>query len=362
MTHRTSQFSAVALLSMLGAFHTRTSFAQQPAKQDAPGAEAAKPAPAKTEEQIKAGELFNEAKKLVQAGDYKQACPKFEQSANLTLGIGVQFNLADCWEHIGRAASAQALFHGVAASARAAGQAERAQVAQARAEALEPRLVRLAIDVKASDPELVVRRNRIVVEKKSWGAAVSVDSGDYTIEASAPGKKTWSTHATVPVTATEVIAVVVPPLEPAEPEKRPTAAPKVASVAVPPPPPVQHGDAKARRRDTYAYVIGGLGVVSVGLGTFFAVKYKSKNNDAKEICPGSVGCSQSDIDRHEDLVSDAKTFRTGAFIGFGVGAAALITSAALLLAPSSSTSSASVRAMPFVAADGSWGAVASGRF
>lgn len=362
MTHRTSQFSAYALVSVLAVLPARTSLAQQPTAQEAPSAEAVQQSPAKTENQIKAGELFNEAKKLVQAGDYKQACSKFEQSANLNLGIGVQFNLADCWEHIGRTASAQALFRGVAASARAAGQVERAQVAQARADALEPRLVRLAIDVKATDPELVVRRNRIVVEKKSWGAAIPVDSGDYTIEASAPGKKSWSTHATVPVTATDVIAVVVPPLDAAESEKQPTNAAKAASVVVQPPAPVQHTDPKARRRDAYAYVIGGLGVVSVGVGTFFAVKYKSKNNEAKEICPGSVGCSQSDIDRHEALVSDAKTFRTGAFIGFGVGAAALITSAALFLAPSSSTSSASVRAMPFVAADGSWGAVASGRF
>ena len=91
----------------------------------------------------------------------------------------------------------------------------------------------------------------------------------------------------------------------------------------------------------YAYVIGGLGVVSVGVGTFFAVKYKSKNSDAEAICPGSVDCSQSDIDRHTELLSDAKSFRTGAFIGLGVGAAALITSAALFLAPSSSSSSAS---------------------
>ena len=109
-------------------------------------------------------------------------------------------------------------------------------------------------------------------------------------------------------------------------------------------------------------MIGGLGVVSVGVGTFLAFKYKSKNDDAKAICPDSVGCSQSDIDRHSDLVSDAKTFRTGAFVGLGVGAAALITSAALFLAPSSSSSSAGLSAAPFVTADGSWGAVAAGRF
>lgn len=344
--------------------HAHRSYAEQAtpapsAAVESPHADPSKPT--KTESQIKAGELFSEGRKLVEAGRYQEACPKFEQSASLNLGIGVQFNLADCWEHIGRTASAQALFQGVAASARAAGQAERAQVAQARVEALEPRLLRLAIDVKASDPELVVRRNRIVVESKSWGAAVAVDSGDYTIEASAPGKKPWSVRVSVPATSTEVVTVVVPPLEAAEVEKQLSDAPNPEPMREPLPPSAK-SDPKSRRRSAYAYVIGGLGVVSVGVGTVLALKYKAKNDDAKEICPDGVGCSQSDVDHHEELVSDAKTFRTGAFIGIGIGAAALITSAALFLAPSSTTSVTSVHAAPFVAADGSWGAVATGRF
>jgi len=350
----------LALVSLLAVLHARTSFAQQ-AGSPAPPPEAAPPAPAKTENQIKASELFNEARKLVQAGDYKQACPKFEQSANLNLGIGVQFNLADCWEHVGRSASAQALFVGVAASARAAGQAERAQVAQARADALEPRLVRLLIDVKSTDQGLIVRKNHIIVEPKVWGAATPIDAGEYLIEATAPGKKDWSTRLVLPGSASEVVSVTVPPLEAAEAVKATVLVPKEEPVKAPPPAPPPK-DPKAQRRNTYAYVIGGLGVVSVGVGTFMAIKYKSKNSDAEAICPSSVNCSASDIERHSDLVSDAKTFRTGAFIGFGVGAAALITSAALFLAPSSSTSTASVRAAPFVTADGSWGAVAAGHF
>jgi len=360
MKHRSLPFAGLILAPvLLSLLHAQRSLAE-PAAQEAPKQEPAKPAPAKTENQIKAGELFSAGRKLVEAGDYQQACQKFEQSASLNLGIGVQFNLADCWEHIGRTASAQALFQGVAASARAAGQTERGQVAQARADALEPRLVRMLIEVKASDPALVIRRNHIVVEQKAWGAASALDAGDYTIEASAPGKKPWSKQVVVPVSASEMVSVVVPQLEPAEPEKALTEAPKPKPAA--PPPKVQHVDPKAKRRSTYAYVIGGLGVVSVGVGTALALKYKSKNNQAEEICPTSVNCSQSDLDLHSELVSDAKSFRTGAFIGFGVGAAALITSTALFLAPSSAPSSASLSAAPFVTADGSWGAVAIGRF
>jgi len=365
MTPRPLQLSGPIFVSVsLSVLHASYSFAEQPAPQ--PAEATAKPAPpaapAKTQNQIKAGELFSEARKLVEVGEYKLACQKFEQSASLNLGIGVQFNLADCWEHIGRTSSAQALFQGVAATARAAGQTERAQVAQARADALEPRLVRMLIDVKATDRELVIRRNRIVVEQKAWGAATALDAGDYTIEATAPGKKPWSTRVSVPASASDVVSVVVPQLEAAEPEKQLSDTPKPKPKPVETAPPVERADPKARRRNAYAYMIGGLGVVSVGVGTFLAIKYKSKNSAAEDICPSSVGCSQSDIDRHSELVSDAKAFRTGAFIGIGVGAAALITSAALFLAPSASTSAGSFRTAPFVTADGSWGAVAVGSF
>jgi len=376
MTHRPLPITGSLFASASIAFSLAGSaLAQQPAAPAAqPAAPAAQPAapaaakqePAKTENQIKAGELFSEGRKLAEAGNYQQACPKFEQSLSLNLGIGVQFNLADCWEHIGRSASAQALFQGVAASARALGQVERAQVAQARAEALEPRLVRLLIDVKASDPSLVIRRNRIVVDQKAWGAATALDAGDYLIEASAPHKKPWSTHVTLPASASEVVSVVVPELTADEPVKQLSDAPKRMPVKAKPPaqtaPPVEHSDPKARRRNGYAYALSGLGIVSVGIGTFLALEYKSKNNDAKAICPGSMDCSQSEVDRHAQLVSDARGFRAGAFVGFGVGAAALITGAALYFAPSSNPSNAKLQAAPFVTADGSWGAVASGRF
>ena len=62
--------------------------------------------------------LFKEARALVGDGKYAEACPKFEQSLALEVGVGTQFNLADCWEHIGRTASAQKLFLGAAASAK----------------------------------------------------------------------------------------------------------------------------------------------------------------------------------------------------------------------------------------------------
>src|SRR5215212_4797523 len=96
--------------------------------------------------------LFGEGRKLAAQGKYREACPKFEESLRLDPGMGTQFNLADCLEHTGRTATAWAQFLDVAAAARAAAQSERERVARERAAALEPKLSRLTIEVKAADP------------------------------------------------------------------------------------------------------------------------------------------------------------------------------------------------------------------
>src|SRR4051794_25809493 len=59
--------------------------------------------------------LFAEARKLMAAERYDEACPKFEESLRLDQGIGTQFNLAHCWEKQGRTASAWGMFLDVAA-------------------------------------------------------------------------------------------------------------------------------------------------------------------------------------------------------------------------------------------------------
>ena len=76
----------------------------------------------------------------MQQGKYAEACPKLEESMRLDSGIGTQFNLADCNEHIGKLATAWAGFLDVAAAAKAASQPDREKVARgAGARAREPR-------------------------------------------------------------------------------------------------------------------------------------------------------------------------------------------------------------------------------
>src|SRR5688500_5437698 len=93
----------------------------------------------------KADELFAEGRRLMARGDYDQACPKFAEAERLRHGVGTLLNLADCYERLGKTASASRVFLEAAAAAHAASDA-RVEIARDRARALEGRLLRLTID------------------------------------------------------------------------------------------------------------------------------------------------------------------------------------------------------------------------
>lgn len=318
--------------------------------------EDAAPAPARV--------LFKEARELVSQGDYQAACPKFEQSLGLEAGLGTQFNLADCWEHIGRTASAQALFVGAAASARAAGQAEREQVLRDRAAALEPRIPRLVVEVADPDPKLVVKRGDLPLDSETFGKAKPVDPGTYEIFAKAPGKKPWKMKVTV-APGSAVVTVEVPKLEQLEQE----AEAAVATPKKPPPaPPVPVRDAPLKEERGHGpnlavLGLGGVAVAGLAVGTVMALKYSSANSDAKDVCPSSFDCTAAQISFHDQRVEDARSARSWAFIGFGVGGLGLAGAAALLFLPQSSNATERAWvASPVIAGNGAFGANLSGKF
>lgn len=282
-----------------------------------------------------AGILFAEGRKLAENGDYRSACPKFEQSLALEVGVGTQFNLADCWEHIGRTASARALFVGAAASAKAAGQTDREQVLRDRAQALEPRLTRLVIEVHGSERQLTIERNGVPLDESDWGRALAVDPDTYRIRASAPGKVSWTTTLKVDASA-PVTTVEVPTLEasaaveakPAVHREAPALAPRTNAAA---PRPTPTRDLERHRSLFPPLILGALGVGGLVGGAVMGLEYLSANGDAKSICPASRGCSQADVAVHERLLADARSARVWSYAGFGIGTFALAGAAAVYL-------------------------------
>jgi tetratricopeptide (TPR) repeat protein len=96
------------------------------------------PAPIKpvARDPVQAERLFVEARALMDAGNYQEACRKFEESARFELALGVLFNLANCEEKAGRTKAACRRYREVEQMARAKNQNERASYAATRATSL----------------------------------------------------------------------------------------------------------------------------------------------------------------------------------------------------------------------------------
>ncbi len=158
--------------------------------------------------------LFDQAKKLMAEKKYAEACPKFEESNKQDPGLGTQMNLALCWASMGRTASAWSMYLDVASQAKAQNQPDREKKARDAAKELEPKLVRLTIEVPTAPDGIEVKRNNAVVGQPTWGTPIPVDPGEIKISAAAPNKKLWET--TVKVEKADE-TVTVPELEKGQP-------------------------------------------------------------------------------------------------------------------------------------------------
>jgi len=311
-----------------------------------------------------AKKLFDEAVELARAGDLAAACPKLEQSLALHDGLGTEFHLAGCWSKIGRTASAYALFEKVADRAHALGQAEREEVARARMQALLPRLSRVRIDIASPAPQTEVKRDGVIVPQSDWGKPVPLDRGSHELVVAADGKVPWSTTLELTEPAMTV-AVQVPALVDA-PKPAPVVA-VAAKVPPPAPPPVEpEKSSSGSGRRTLAVVVGGVGVAALAAGIFKGAEYVDKNNQAKSICPSGSNCTSDEITQHQQAVDDARAARTWAFVGIGVGAAAIAGAGVLFFtaphAPSKQERALRLHVLPLADGRGTWGGSVSGNF
>jgi hypothetical protein len=165
-------------------------------------------------DQAAAQSLFDEAKALAVDQKWAEACPKLEESQRRDPRMVTLYRLADCYEHVGRPASAWMLFLDAASRARDAGEVAREKVASDRASALERALPRLAVVVPPV-PGIQVTRDGATLSPEQWGVRVPVDPGAHAVVASAPGKKGFNTVATVSG-AGAVVTVSIPVLADSE--------------------------------------------------------------------------------------------------------------------------------------------------
>lgn len=246
--------------------------------------------------------------------------------------LGVRLNVADCHERQGRTATAWAEFREAASQADKRGDA-RAGYARQRFDALARRLVKLQISVPSASqlPGLAVRRDGTVVPSEALGSPLPVNPGSYTIDASAPGYRVWSTHIDVKKPG-EVVTVEVPRLvvEPANAEPPRPSTPNHASAAAPSPadesPPHEPAEVDPRhRRHLLGIGAGAGGVAAIGVGIALGLEARSKWGSVGMHCDANHVCDATGV----SINHSARSFGTAGTIVGGIGLAALAAGALL---------------------------------
>jgi hypothetical protein len=239
--------------------------------------------------------LFDEGRRLMDAGNYAEACPRFADSQRLDPGGGTVLNLALCYERSGKLALAYATFNDAVSLAIAEHRPERETFARDRIAAIAPRLPHLTVRVGAAAGARV-SLDGSDLPASAWGVLVPVDPGRHTLVASAPGREPFETAVTLAEGETREVPI------------------ELAQAVVPLPAPrdewrEQPFPREGTRRSAAFYVLGGLGLASVGVGAVTGVLALSAHQSVEQKCDVSRGVCADPTG-----IDDAQRARTMAWI------------------------------------------------
>ena len=190
--------------------------------------------------------LFEEGRAAARAGNYAEACARFEQSNQLDPADGTELNLGDCHEHLGQLAEAWRHFER-AATAFERAHDDRAKFARDRAAALALKLGQVRIEHADGLKVTIAGRT----EPPAAEITEHVDPGSVEIRIGADVR-----HVSVAAGATTTIELrpALPPPPPHEPAVAP-APPAVTATAAGP---------RAHRRVLASYAMWGTGALALG--------------------------------------------------------------------------------------------------
>jgi hypothetical protein len=305
------------------------------------------PCMARAGDKALAESLFQEGRKLLDAGKPADACGKFAASQRQDPSPGTLINLGKCNEAQGKTATAWAAYKEAESLARNMNRAEQEKLASERASELEGKLSRLTVNAPPGEiPGLIVRRGGTTLSSESLGVAAPVDPGEVEVEASAPGHETWKGKVTVGK-ANDNASIAIPSLV-----ESGAAAPALAPIdgAAPAPaasPTPAGGDVTAdtgKSSPTLGYVLTGVGGAALVVGGVFGYLASQQASDAKDdpaLCPDKK-CSA----KGRDEIDSAEGKALISTIGVGAGLAAVGVGVVLILTSGGSAASKARAAAP----------------
>jgi hypothetical protein len=206
--------------------------------------------------------------------------------------------------------------------------------AERELQALMPRIPQVTITVTGEHTEdIVVKVDGEVLPTALVGVKRPANPGKHTYSAEGAALEAAPVTLAVNEGGEALVELVL------KPKVAQAAAPVVAAapVAEPAPKPAPQQDPAlepASGPNIPAYASLAVGVVGVGVGTFFIIKKGSESSDADaaaDECLRSRACDQSDVEHISELDDAAASSGTLSFISYGVGAVGIGVGVALLL-------------------------------
>ncbi len=252
--------------------------------------------------------LFQDGRDLVDKGQWDAGCTKFEASMLLYPAASTLLNIARCYEHQSKLASAWSAYKRVQVLNRETLGEERRraidEMVEAQIKSLTPRLPKIKLAMARPVASVTLRKDGEIVPTAVIGTEVPVDAGEHEIVAEAPGYRPFRQRFEVKESTLRVIDIDL--ISDSEPD------PHEASARIP----------------TWSYVAGGAGLVFLGLSAGFRVDQAFVEGRQEGLCHGDVRAlcpPKTTYDPAKD--NDRKNLDFGFFVGFGAaGALALAAS------------------------------------
>jgi hypothetical protein len=278
-------------------------------------------APAGYEQQYKT------AVQLESTGKTKEALAAFEAIPAGARDWATRSHIATCLEKLGRLRAARATYEAILTEKKLA-PAERESTESNLADVMT-RIPRVRVTVASGSKDLAVTIDGEVVVPP---ATSEVDPGQHNILGTRAGKQVFTRKIDIAEGSTIDVVVDAPAVDAPAPATGPTTSAPMAPASEP----------TGSSSSAVGWILGGVGVASLGVGTVFLVRSIDQRDRRDE------AAARGDVADALELTDRARSSLTIARIGLGVGLVATAVGGVLLLRPSDRA--AALRVAPSVGA------------
>ncbi len=278
----------------------------------------AQPAARSADVETRRRTLYSEGVEAATKGRWAEAKERFGAVLAIRTSAKVLFSLAQAEEQLGQVASASADYGRALEAAKGAGESDVVVAADQARSAIAPRVPHLTVVAAGAGAAAAGAKATLDGEPIPLGAPLALDPGTHQLVLSAQGVAP-STRSIVLAEGQKLEVSV--PLTGATPPAESTgaaSAPPPASAAPPSPSPEEPPAAEgASPWPTAGLIAAGAGVVALGVGTYFGIDARSKNDQSYSSgCTGDA-CTAGGAQTRRDALSAANA-STIAFVVGGV--------------------------------------------